>query len=326
MQRAEKKEGHEVFDNRKSQALVSKFLSGEIKTLEPTYDSQSGYHYPEVEAIVDDPAQVEPFLEKLYESGVLERHLFDKIIMCPECDSANISFRYCCPFCKSFNIEKSSLVEHVKCGYMDLEANFRQGNKYFCPKCREEMRTLDVDYRKAGVWCSCKSCGKSFDIPVSSHFCRSCHTTSTFEEASLEEIYSYTLKDTGQTAASLSFFLVPAIRDLLAEQGLKVESPAFVVGKSGAKHSFDIVAYKGNASRKAIVVDVATSTEGIVPEQPVIALFAKVFDVTPEKAYLVAVPQLSENGKKMAELYSISVVEAEKQEDAIKALKATLKK
>jgi len=326
MQKAEKKEKQEVFEDSASQALISKFLSGEIKVLKPTYDSRVGYHYPEVEAIVGEASLVEPFLKKLSESGVLERQLFDKIILCPKCDSSNISFRYCCPFCKSFEIEKSSLVEHVKCGYMDLEANFLKNNRYVCPKCHEEMRTPDVDYRKAGVWCSCKSCGKSFDIPVSSHFCRNCHEASTFEEASLEDVYSYTLKDTVRSSTSLSFFLVPAIRDLLAEQGLKVESPAFVVGKSGAKHSFDIVAQKGSGSRKNIVIDVATSSEGVVSEQPVIALFAKVFDVTPEKAYLIAIPRLSENAKKMAELYSIHVVEAENQNEAVKALKASLQK
>ena len=323
MQQAEKKEDQSVFDDHKTQILLSKFFIGEIKILEPTYDSQTGYHYPEVEVIVGDPSLTEAFLNKLCDSGILERHLFDKVIICPECESSNISFRYCCPFCKSFKIEKSSLVEHVKCGYMDLEVNFRKGKKYVCPKCHEEMHTLDVDYRKAGVWCSCKSCGKSFDIPVSTHFCRNCHTTSTFEEASLEEVYSYTLEDTAQKTSSLSFFLVPAIRDLLVEQGLKVESPALVTGKSGAKHSFDITAKNDDESPKAIVIDVATSTGGVVSEQPVIALFAKVFDVTPEEAYLVAVPRLSENGKKMAELYNIHIIEAEKQEDVVKALKAT---
>ena len=326
MQKTEKKDAQEVLNDRTTQILVSKFLSGEIKTIEPTYDSQSGYHYREVEAIVNDPSLAQPFLKKLYDSGVIERNLFDKIIICPKCDSANVSFRYCCPFCKSFDIKKSSLVEHVKCGYMDLEANFCQGNVYVCPKCHEEMRTIDVDYRKAGVWCSCNSCGKSFDIPVSAHFCRNCHSSSTFEEASIEDVYSYTLKDTIRNETSLSFFLVPAIRDLLAGQGLKVESPAFVVGKSGAKHSFDVVAQKGSGSRKTIVIDVATSTDGVVSEQPVIALFAKVFDVTPEKAFLVAIPRLSENGRKMAELYSIRPIEAENQDEAVKALRATLKK
>jgi transcription elongation factor Elf1 len=322
MQKANKKETLELYRDHNTQMFLSKFLSGEIKTLEPVYDQQTGYRYPAVEAIVGDASQVEPFLSKLYGAGVLEKKLYDKIIFCPKCGSANVSFRYCCPFCKSFDIQKSSLIEHVKCGYMDIETNFSEGDKYVCPKCHEELRKIDVDYRKAGVWCKCGDCNKSFDIPVPEHFCRSCHANSTFEEALIKDVYSYTLQESAREEFSLSWFLVAPIRDFLIEEGLTVESPAFLKGKSGANHSFDIVAYKGGELQKVIVVDLAKSTENGVSEQPVIALFAKIFDVSPERAFLIAIPKLSENGKKMAELYNIQAIEAKNQKEAIKALKA----
>jgi hypothetical protein len=325
MQKANKKETLELYRDRNTQIFLSKFLSGEIKTLEPVYDPSNGYRYPVIEAIVGDASHVESFLSKLYQAGVLEKQLYDKVISCPKCGSSNVSFRYCCPFCKSFDVQKSSLIEHVKCGYMDVEANFRQGDKYVCPKCHEELRKIDVDYRKAGVWCTCKDCSKSFDIPVSEHFCRNCHANSTFEEAQIKDVYSYTLKDSVREESSLSWLLVAPIREFLIKEGLKVESPAFLKGKSGANHSFDIVAYKGEGSQKVIVVDLAKSTENVVSEQPVIALFAKIFDVSPERAFLIAIPRLSENAKKMVELYNIHAIEAKNQDEAVKALKEKLK-
>jgi hypothetical protein len=325
MQKANKKETLELYRDHNTQIFLSKFLSGEIKTLEPVYDPSSGYRYPVIEAIVSDASHVESFLSKLYQAGILEKQLYDKVISCPKCGSANISFRYCCPFCKSFDVQRSSLIEHVKCGYMDVEANFRQGDKYVCPKCHEELRKIDVDYRKAGVWCTCKECSKSFDIPVSEHFCRNCHAKSTFEEAQIKDVYSYTLKDSVREESSLSWLLVAPIREFLVKEGLKVESPAFLKGKSGANHSFDIVAYKDTVARKVIVIDLAKSTENVVSEQPVIALFAKIFDVSPERAFLIAIPRLSENGKKMAELYSIHAIEAKNQDEAIASLKEKLK-
>jgi len=329
MQKTEKKETRELYKDRNTQILLSEFLSGEMKTLEPVYDPQFGYRYPTVEAIVGDASRVEGFLSELYGSGILEKTLYDKVILCPKCTSPNVSFRYCCPFCKSFNIQKSSLVEHVKCGYMDLEANFRQGDKYVCPKCHEVMRTIDVDYRKAGVWCTCNNCSKSFDIPVSEHFCRNCHATSTFEESSIKEVYAYTLNENVRgESSSLSWFLVAPISELLTKEGLTVKCPAFLKGKSGANHSFDIIAYKGNTDvpQRTIVIDLATSAEDAVSEQPVIALFAKIFDVSPEKAYLIAIPKLTENGKKMAELYKIRTIEAENAKEATVLLKASIKK
>jgi hypothetical protein len=325
MQPSEEKETLELYRDRHVQILLSKFLSGDIKTIEPVYDSKVGYRYPLVETIVGEASQVEPFLSRLHAVGILEKKLYDKVIFCPKCSSAGVSVRYCCPFCKSYNIQKSSLIEHVKCGYMDLEANFREGDKYVCPKCHEELEKIDVDYRKAGIWCTCENCRKSFDSPVPAHFCRACHTNFTFEDAIIKDVYSYTLKENVKAESSLNWFLVAAIREFLMQEGLNVESPSLLKGKSGANHSFDIVAYKGDKSQKVIVVDLAMSTGKMVSEQPVIALFAKIFDVSPERAFLIAIPQLSENGKRMAELYKIRAIEAKNQEEAIASLKESLK-
>jgi transcription elongation factor Elf1 len=325
MQRKNKAERLELYRERDTQVLLGKFLSGEISELEPVYDSQVGYRYPAVEEIIGDGSKVMPFLNKLYEAGILERKLYDKVIYCPKCGSANISIRYCCPYCKSFDIQKSSLIEHVKCGYMDVQESFLKGTKLVCPKCGEELKTVDVDYRKAGVWCTCKVCGKSFDIPVSAHFCRSCHENFTFEDAEIRDVFIYSLNEEVKGEAPLGWVLVAPVQELLVEDGFHVESPAFLKGKSGANHKFDIVAYKKTAE-KLMVIDFASSVEGEISEQPVIALFAKIFDVSPEKAYLIAVPKINENGRKMAELYNIQIIEARNQKEVIKALKEKLKK
>jgi len=311
----------ELYKDRNTQVFLSKFLSTEISELKPVYDPKVGYRYPIVEAIVSDASSVEPFLNRLYEAGILERRLYDKIIYCPKCGSANISIRYCCSYCKSFDIQRSALIEHVKCGYMDVEENFKKGNKLVCPKCREELRKLDVDYRKAGMWCTCNDCGKSFDIPVAAHFCRDCHTNFTFEEAVIKDVYAYSLKEEAKEEAAIGWVIIAPIRDFLVENGFEVESPAFLKGKSGANHMFDIAAYEGGATRKVTVIDIATSTENAVSEQPVIALFAKIFDVSPDNAYLIAMPKMSENGKKMAELYNIRIIDAKNQKEAMKALR-----
>jgi hypothetical protein len=178
------------------------------------------------------------------------------------------------------------------------------------------------------MWCTCKDCSKSFDIPVTAHFCRNCHTNFTFEEAVIKDVYAYKLKEEAKEEVAVGWIVIAPIRDFLTENGFEVESPAFIKGKSGANHMFDIVACKGEgkAARKVAVIDLATSAENAVSEQPVIALFAKIYDVSPEKAYLIAIPKMSENGKKMAELYSIKIIEAKNQKEAIKELKDKLLK
>ena len=324
MPKTDKIKRAELYRDHNTQVFLSKFLSGEISELKPVYDPKLGYSYPIVETIIGDALDAEDFLIKLYEAGILERRLYDKIIYCPKCGSANVSVHYCCPYCKSFNIQKSSLIEHVKCGYMDVEGNFRKVNKLVCPKCHEEMKKPDVDYRKAGIWCTCKDCDKSFDIPVTAHFCRDCHANSTFEDAVIKDVYAYSLKEEVKEEAAVGWVVIAPIKEFLEEDGFEVESPAFLKGKSGANHMFDIVAYKGDITREVTVIDLASSTENAVPEQPVIALFAKIFDVSPDNAYLIAIPKMSENGKKMAELYNIKVVEAKNQKEVMKVLEDKL--
>ncbi len=316
----------ELYKDRSTQVILSKFLSGEISELEPVYDAELGYHYPPIETIVGDPSTAELFLRKLYNSGILSRKLYDKIVFCPKCNSASISVHYCCPYCTSFDIIKSSLIEHVKCGYMDIEEKFQKNGKLICQKCQGELRKSDVDYRRAGIWCTCKECEKSFDIPVVSLYCRGCHGKFVFEDAIIQDVYSYSVKEDVKAEAALGWVLISPIRDFLTGEGFEVEGPAFLKGKSGANHMFDIVATKGATTKKTSVIDLATSAEGAVSEQPVIALFAKIFDVSPENAYLIALPRMSDNGKKMAELYSIKVIEAKNQKEAIDTLKERMQK
>ena len=305
---------------------MSKFLGGEIDKIEPSFDPKRGYTYDAVEAIVSDAVKAETLLVKLYESGILARELQDEVVFCPKCGSAGISIHYCCPYCQSFNIKKSYLIEHVKCGYMDVEANFHKGDKLVCQKCNDELRKPDVDYRRAGVWCNCRECGKSFDIPIVRMFCRNCRENFTFEDAVIKDVYAYTLIEEARKEASDGLVLISPVCEFFKQNGFEVASPAFLKGKSGANHMFDVAASKGKTGENMTVVDLASSPENVVSEQPVIAMFAKIFDVSPNRAYLIAIPRLNDNARKMAELYNIQTIEAKNQKEAIDKLKEKVTK
>ena len=326
MSKASKEQRAEVYRDHRVQLLLSKFISGELKKLEPVHDSRFGYRYPIVEKIVGDEQSANELLTRLFEVGVLKRELFDKFVPCLHCGSANVSVHYCCPYCKSFKIEKSSLIEHVPCGYIDAEERFRSEGKLVCPRCRKELAKLSADYIKAGAWCICSECGKSFDIPVVSHFCRDCHRDFTFEEALYKDVYSYSLSEDVMQEAALSWTLVAPIREFLESFGFKVESPGFLKGRSGTSHTFDVAASRGGVDRNITVIDLAASTGGVVTEQTVIAMFAKVYDVAPDGACLVAIPKMSKDGKRLAELYKIKLIEAKDYKEAMKGLKAVISK
>jgi len=325
MSKVSKDQRSEVYKDHRVQLLLSKFTSREISKLEPVYDPIHGYRYPVVEAIVGTPPATDDFLNNLFSVGILKRELYDKIVYCPFCDSANVSIRYSCPHCKAFDVRKSSLIEHVKCGYIDTEEHFRVANKLVCPRCNKELTKPEVDFRKAGVWCTCNECNKSFDMPIASHFCRSCHKSFMFDEAAYKDVYSYSISEEAIKEASLGLILIAPMRGFLEEQGFKVETPGFLKGASGASHMFDITASREEISKFVAVFDVAASTDDVVAEQPVIALFAKVYDVAPDKACLVAIPKMNESGKKLATLYKINLIEAKDQKEVMKSLQVLMR-
>jgi len=317
MSKVTKTERAELYKDHIVQVFLSKFLSGEIAKLDPVFDPEQGYKYPLVEKILGGPTRAEEFLTRLTTSGILEKKLYDKILFCPHCSSPKISIHYNCPHCKSFNVKKSALVEHLHCGYIDTEDRFIKGDKLICPRCGKELVKPDVDYRKAGIWCTCNDCQKSFDIPVPSHFCRNCHKSFTFEDGIYENVYTYTLAEEARQEASRGWILVAPIKEFLESRGFEVETPGFLRGKSGASHMFDITAFRPSAEKNVTVIDLATSAETSVSEQPVIAMFAKIYDVAPDKACLIAIPKVTENGRKMAKLYNITLIEARSPKEAI---------
>ncbi|MDH4221679.1 MAG: hypothetical protein OEV19_02965, partial [Candidatus Bathyarchaeota archaeon] len=274
MSKASKDQRIKLYKDHNVQLLTSKFVSGELSKLNPVYDHKYGYRYPVVDAIVGDPSSTDELLQSLSEAGILKRELYDKIVYCPSCNTANVSMHYCCPHCRSFDVRKSALIEHIQCGYIDTEEKFRKDDRLVCPRCRKELTKPDIDYHKAGVWCTCNECSKSFDIAVPAHFCRDCRRNFTFEEALYKDVYSYSLTPEAMKEATLGWILIAPMREFLESRGFEVESPGFLKGKSGASHMFDITASPAGVKRNLTVIDLATSTDDVASEQPVIAMFA----------------------------------------------------
>ena len=322
MVKTHKKAANKVNKESNAQKVIDRIRQDNITEIKPVYDLEKNCtnSYPIVEKFVDPDVKIEPILEEIAETGVLVKELYDKMVLCPKCNSHHSTTRYNCPYCNSFDIEKSSLIEHIKCGYMDVEQKFRKEKKLVCPKCGGELNKADFDYKKAGVWCKCNNCEKNFDIPTPSHFCRKCGSISTFEEINLKNVFAYRVKETSKKGSSNSPLINIGINKFLTENGWKVKSSAKINGKSGTEYTFDIIAFKGSKSKESMVIDIVTSEE-MVLEQPVVTLFAKIFDVTPNRSLLIAMPKINDNGKKMAELYKIQIIEAKDQTQVIEKLK-----
>ena len=172
-----------------------------------------------------------------------------------------------------------------------------------------------------GRWYVCQECGERFENPESDIICRNCRKNFTIKEAKVVDIPKFSLnlqrrKEIRQNVASLE-----NIQQLLADLGFRIEIPGLVIGqKSGMQHHFSLIAKKLiDGQEKVIALDHAVS-ESEVSTSPLILYLYKTSEVKVDVPIFVAVPQLNETAKKIAQGHNILLIEGstEEQEAIVK--------
>jgi len=309
----------------KVQLLANYLLSTAGAELTPTADSENGVRYLEAERITgDEPRAVTKWLEDLAVKGVLDRRFVSKLILCPKCGSMDVPVNYCCPHCRSVEIDKKALFEHLACGIIDKEDNFKKNGQLACPRCGRSLGQLGITHKAVGTWFLCRTCLKPFDRPLSFHVCGKCKQFFVIEDAVLIDAFAYKLsKEAESQLKSGGIFLKP-IKEVLEHMGYDVAIGGRLHGASGADHRFDLIGIRSDGSRKETVAVDVVSSDGLVGDSAVTTMFAKRYDANPDKSVLVAIPGINESGKKLAAMYRISIVEATSGLEAVEKLKQSV--
>jgi len=308
------------------QVLLRMFAEGNLSELVPEIHPVLGARYPRIEQVVGDPEKTKTLLDQLVGAGILRPKFYEKIMVCPNCSSRNVTFRYYCAYCGSHEIEKRALYEHVECGTMDSDESFLKREKPACPRCGKPLGKLGVDYRQVGTWFQCRSCSKRFDAPEGKHYCRECSLKFGVKESILDDVYSYVLDKVAGTEFAREILFLAPLRKILKETGYDVEAPSIIRGVSGTSHSFDLVGSKTHGSRKTLITLDMAICDGQCGDEHVISVFAKAFDVSPTKSILIAVPALSDTAKKLADLYKLEIIEGQKPEEIAQGFHEALEK
>jgi hypothetical protein len=309
----------------KVQLLANYLVTGSQAELLPTPDQRYGVRYLDAERVTgDEPAQVKKWLEELAGGGVLEGRFVSKLVLCPKCGSSQTPVHYCCSYCRSIDIEKKALFEHLACGVIDKEDNFKKGTELICPRCSRKLGELGITHRVAGTWFLCRSCQKPFDRPQSFHVCGVCKHFFVVEDAAMEDVLAYKLSKPAEAELRSGGVFLKPLKDLLEGLGYDVTTAGVLPGTSGTAHRFDLVGTREMKQRKeTIVVDVVSSTGG-ADVSSVTTMFAKRYDTHPDRAVIVAIPAIMENAKKLATMYNITLIEANSAPEAVEKLKAAL--
>ncbi len=300
----------EAYIEPQTRDLLRRLLEeGDNEEIIPIYSPAFGFEYKTACSPPEDKNEVcslqRETLENLSQLGILKKTFYDSVTICPNCQSTLLTLHNRCPKCKSHNVEKTSLTEHIPCGYID------QRDKYIndrCPKCGELL--VEGQYKNMGRWYICQSCGEKFENPEFDLKCQKCSKTFVIKEAQVTDIPKFSLnlarkKEIRQNVASLD-----NIKKLLTELNFNIQIPGLIVGqKSGMTHHFSLIAKKQvNNQEVVIALDHSVSETEIQPS-PLILFLYKTSEIKVDIPIFVAVPKLSETTHQIAQGHDILIVE-----------------
>jgi len=316
----EQKKPQEIYSDPETRRILQFLLRNITVAISPQALPTDEVTYPQLQSVLGEQApEADSILARMAAAGVLIETLADKVPACPECNSKQVSTRYLCPQCYNFDITRSFLFEHLKCGKVASDDTFRKGSEYICPKCQTVLHNFGVEFRAIGAWYRCNRCNNSFNATVQSHFCRPKHHQFTPDRARLIPIYEYKINTQILNEIRNQVLVYGDLISFLEDAGLKVIAPHVLIGKSGVPRTFDLVVItsKGRwGGEKTVAMDIAHSD----PEtgQDVVREFAaKVRDAKPTASYLVAIPRLSNDARDLARNLKLTVVEASSLKEAM---------
>jgi predicted RNA-binding Zn-ribbon protein involved in translation (DUF1610 family) len=289
------------------QVLRNLIESGKEGEILPSYHPGSGFTYEsKLPKKGNGPERMaREFLENLTRLGILQKSFYDSVSTCPNCGTPAITLHPNCPKCKSRHVEKTSLTEHIPCGYIDQREKYTNG---LCPKCGR--RLSEGEYRNMGRWYVCSDCGERFEHPSYNLICGECGRSFATEEANVLEVPKFTLNSERRKEIQQNVTSLENIGNLLGDLGFKVEMPGTIIGeKSGIEYHFSILAKKQTENDELIVAVDHEVAEEEVQAQSVILYIYKISEMKVDIPVFIALPKLGQAARKIAKGHGMLIIE-----------------
>jgi predicted amidophosphoribosyltransferase len=303
-----------IFRRSEVQKLLQAIKDGRIEAIEPILD-HSGVRYPTIEDVTCIfGADLKSILEELSRLGILTSDVRNNLAVCPRCGSHRVMIHLRCPTCGSPQLKRGSMIEHLACGHIDQEENFRKGEQLFCPKCGKVLRAIGVDYRRPGILYKCLNCGGISSNPKVQYEC-DCRNVFSENEAALQLVSAYKPNPAKRELIEQMTIDFKSILEAVTSTGWHGQAPITIQSQSGIEHEFTFALWAPESDpAKAppdVVAEMYTSEEGEVNSTGVLAFYAKTLDIKPNEKILIVMPSLDRRAKILANSYNMLVVEAE---------------
>jgi hypothetical protein len=166
--------------------------------IQPVAEPRAKYGYQYAAAAED----VENGLDVLAKQNYLEARFFDRVRLCPKCDSHHINVREICPSCHSAHLASEGLFHHFRCGFVGIPPEFtpEADGGYRCPKCNRSMHHLGTEYDRLGKAFVCRGCALVSETPPVEALCLNCGARTPADDLISTIVSSYVLTSRGAEA------------------------------------------------------------------------------------------------------------------------------
>jgi len=265
--------------------ILDIILQEQDKAIRPVINNKGEITYPLLEGIGID------VLDELVSSNILERRMYDKVLICPEHRRCLLYARVHCPKCNSIDINSIYLLEHVLCGYIDEINRFDNHDELICPKCNTVMN--DKSTLVLGRWYSCNSCGNRFNNPIIRLRCYYDHDVDV-KDTDMVVLYDYVLYRGAIVSENDMITLLDSISNTLRNKGFTVMKNHILKGSSGVVHNVHI--YAEHKDRHNIVIEYCISQDKKkVGQDEFLQEIIKISDIQPQYSILICVPDIESN-------------------------------
>jgi hypothetical protein len=308
------------FDNQ-ADNILSKLEQNKVSILEPIFDSEIGYTYRDLGKELDLHEQLK-ILHYFERTGLVTSKMSESVLSCPGCGSTKFSVQLYCTVCKSSNITKGAVIEHLVCGNIDFDSKYEKGqepNVLNCPKCGKKLKAIGVDYARPGTFCKCLNCKALFPQADGLYICLSCKKESNLVELDELQLMTYVIdwEKSSRHLFAQSRLLLLVADTLNTEFGIKAMSPGKVRGLSNVEHDFDLLILDKDNNEPILAADLVVPNErnnsGQLTGIHILAFYAKCLDANYStsnvlKKILVTGSELSGQATELADAYGITVI------------------
>lgn len=297
-----------------------------ISTIEPIFQRNQGFGYPVL--VEYDFTKQLTILDQMEREGFfLTAELFDSILQCPSCSSVAFALRLSCTVCKSTNVTRGSVIEHLSCGNIDFddkyldEMDINGNSQLVCGKCGKRLKAIGVDYARPGVFYRCLSCKALLPEIENNYTCFNCSALWKKDQLKGLRLMKYTVDLEKVSSYFVKHNFLPIVAEALrSRHGIVAQAPGKVKGLSKVEHSFDLLISDQTTGDPVLVADLVlnNNTSDSNGHQPdgmhVLAFYAKCLDTSFSskniiKKILVVPTGLPEDAAGLASAYSILAVE-----------------